>query len=74
MSSRQQVNARVLTEARTPADWKNRAPSGFTFATKASRFPHAHEELKAPDEPLDRLLSRSSGLGRMLGPILYRFG
>ena len=54
-----------LPEAATFTDWKNRAPTGFTFALKASRFLTHMKKLKAPAEPLDRLFSRSSRLGRL---------
>ena len=49
-----------------------RAPPGFLFAIKASRFLTHMKKLKDPEEPLDRLLSRARRLGKKLGPVLYQ--
>lgn len=61
-----------LPEARTFASWAARAPSGFVYAVKASRFLTHMKKLKDPAEPLDRLFSRLRVLGRHLGPVLYQ--
>jgi uncharacterized protein YecE (DUF72 family) len=61
-----------LPEAETFARWAARAPRGFEFAVKASRFLTHMKKLKDPEEPLDRLFSRIRELGRHLGPVLYQ--
>jgi uncharacterized protein YecE (DUF72 family) len=61
-----------LPEASTFASWAARAPAGFVFAVKASRFLTHMKKLKDPEEPLDRLFSRMSTLGQHLGPVLYQ--
>jgi uncharacterized protein YecE (DUF72 family) len=61
-----------LPEQTTFASWAERAPSGFTFAVKASRFLTHMKKLKDPEEPLDRLFSRMRPLKKHLGPVLYQ--
>lgn len=61
-----------LPEQATFASWARRAPPGFEFAVKASRFLTHMKKLKDPDEPIDRLYSRMRGLGTHLGPVLYQ--
>jgi len=61
-----------LPEAHTFASWASRAPRGFLFAVKASRFLTHMKKLKDPDEPLDRFFSRARSLGQHLGPVLYQ--
>src|SRR4051812_44073724 len=61
-----------LPERATFASWAARAPSGFEFAVKASRFLTHMKKLKDPEEPLDRLFSRMDALGPHLGPVLYQ--
>jgi len=61
-----------LPEARTFADWAARTPAGFRLAVKASRFLTHMKRLAAPEEPVERLLTRASALGDKLGPILYQ--
>jgi uncharacterized protein YecE (DUF72 family) len=61
-----------LPEEATFAAWAARAPAGFTYAVKASRFLTHMKKLKDPEEPLDRLFSRMRPLGRHLGPVLYQ--
>lgn len=61
-----------LPEAATFAAWRRRVPPGFVCAIKASRFLTHMKKLKDPDEPLARLFSRASKLGRALGPVLYQ--
>ena len=61
-----------LPEQSTFAAWAARAPSGFTFAIKASRFLTHMKKLKDPEEPLHRLFSRMRPLGNHLGPVLYQ--
>ena len=61
-----------LPEEATFAAWAARAPAGFTYAVKASRFLTHMKKLKDPEEPLERLFSRMRPLGRHLGPVLYQ--
>src|SRR5436305_10710486 len=52
--------------------WRSRAPSGFVYAVKASRYLTHMKKLKDPDAPLDLFFSRARELGRTLGPVLYQ--
>src|SRR5206468_11174376 len=61
-----------LPERTTFARWAERAPMRFEFAVKASRFLTHMKKLKDPEEPIDRLFSRMSALGKHLGPVLYQ--
>ena len=61
-----------LPERSTFASWARRAPTGFEFAVKASRFLTHMKKLRDPEEPLDRLFTRMRGLGGNLGPVLYQ--
>lgn len=61
-----------LPEADTFASWGRRAPPGFVFAVKASRYLTHLKRLRDPGEPLDRLWSRAERLGDHLGPMLYQ--
>lgn len=62
-----------LPSADTFVRWKEVTPPGFLMSVKASRFLTHLKQLKDPEEPLDRLISRAAGLGRKLGPLLYQF-
>jgi uncharacterized protein YecE (DUF72 family) len=61
-----------LPEQSTFAAWAARAPSGFLFAIKASRFLTHMKKLKDPEEPIERLFSRMHPLRKHLGPVLYQ--
>ena len=61
-----------LPERTTFSAWARRAPPGFVFAVKASRFLTHMKKLKDPEEPIERLFSRMRGLGAHLGPVLYQ--
>ena len=61
-----------LPEAATFAAWAARAPRGFLFAVKASRFLTHMKKLKDPEDPLERFFSRARALSRHLGPVLYQ--
>jgi uncharacterized protein YecE (DUF72 family) len=61
-----------LPETSTFASWKRQMPPGFVVAVKASRFLTHIKRLKDPQEPIDRLFSRSKALGPRLGPMLYQ--
>ncbi len=62
-----------LPERSTFEKWSAQVPQGFVFAVKASRYLTHIKKLQEPEEPLERLLERSAGLGHKLGPILYQF-
>lgn len=53
--------------------WRRKAPAGFLFAVKASRYLTHMKKLKDPGEPLQRLMEHAGGLGRKLGPVLFQF-
>jgi uncharacterized protein YecE (DUF72 family) len=61
-----------LPERSTFAAWGARAPDGFEFAVKASRFLTHMKKLKDPEEPLDRLFTRMRAIEPHLGPVLYQ--
>jgi uncharacterized protein YecE (DUF72 family) len=61
-----------LPEAPTFAAWARRAPRGFVYAVKASRFLTHMKKLKDPEGPLDLFFSRAKQLGPALGPVLYQ--
>jgi uncharacterized protein YecE (DUF72 family) len=61
-----------LPERATFAAWRSRVPSTFLFAVKASRFLTHMKRLLDPEEPIKRLFSRITGVGRTLGPMLYQ--
>ncbi|WP_370416685.1 DUF72 domain-containing protein [Streptomyces fradiae] len=61
-----------LPERATFADWRERTPEGFVMAVKASRYLTHIKRLKAPAEPVARLMDRAAALGRRLGPVLLQ--
>jgi uncharacterized protein YecE (DUF72 family) len=61
-----------LPEPSTFEAWRARAPKGFLFAIKASRFLTHMKKLKDPEEPIERLFSRLTALRPHLGPVLYQ--
>jgi len=61
-----------LPEKTTFAAWEKRAPRGFLYAVKASRYLTHMKKLKEPAEPLHRLFARAQPLGRTFGPVLYQ--
>jgi uncharacterized protein YecE (DUF72 family) len=61
-----------LPEVPTFAAWARRAPRGFVYAVKASRYLTHMKKLKDPEEPLDRLFSRARRLAGTFGPVLYQ--
>jgi len=61
-----------LPEESVFLQWRSRIPANFLMAVKASRFLTHMKRLRDPEEPLDRLFSRASGLGPHLGPVLYQ--
>jgi uncharacterized protein YecE (DUF72 family) len=61
-----------LPAAAVFAGWGRRAPDGFAFAVKASRYLTHVRRLRDPAEPIDRLWTRARRLGGRLGPMLYQ--
>jgi uncharacterized protein YecE (DUF72 family) len=61
-----------LPEAPAFAAWGRRAPRGFVYAVKASRYLTHMKKLKEPQEPLRRFFTRATKLGASLGPVLYQ--
>ena len=61
-----------LPEPETFAAWKARAPAGFLYAIKASRFLTHLKRLREPEEPLVRMFEHARELGKHLGPFLYQ--
>ncbi|MGW0828076.1 DUF72 domain-containing protein [Streptomyces sp. NPDC002845] len=52
--------------------WRERTPPGFVAAVKASRYLTHIKRLRAPEEPVHRLMDRAAGLGDRLGPVLLQ--
>ena len=52
--------------------WARRAPAGFLFAVKASRFLTHIRRLREPEDSVERLIEGTSRLGTHLGPILVQ--
>jgi len=52
--------------------WHERAPAGFLFAVKASRYLTHMKKLTDPEEPLQRFFEHAAPLGATLGPVLYQ--
>ena len=61
-----------LPEAKTFDRWRERAPDGFRYAVKASRYLTHQRRLNDPEEPIDRLWTRAAQLEDRLGPMLYQ--
>jgi uncharacterized protein YecE (DUF72 family) len=69
-----EINAtfyRLATE-NAVASWRERAPRGFVFAVKGSRFITHIKRLKSVAAPLAKFLKRVTPLGKTLGPILWQ--
>jgi uncharacterized protein YecE (DUF72 family) len=52
--------------------WRRKAPGGFVYAVKASRYLTHVKRLSEPAEPLERMWTRAKRLGDRLGPVLYQ--
>jgi len=52
--------------------WARRAPTGFVFAWKVSRFITHNKKLKECAEPVDLVFGRMAGLGAACGPALIQ--
>jgi uncharacterized protein YecE (DUF72 family) len=54
------------------ARWREKAPRGFLYAVKASRFLTHMKKLKDPEEPVFRTFENVKELGPHLGPVLFQ--
>ena len=61
-----------LPKPETFAGWRERAPEGFTFAVKASRYITHIKRLKEPEESIKRFFDSADQLGPRTGPILWQ--
>lgn len=61
-----------LPGAQVFKNWAKKAPPGFLYAVKASRYMTHLKRLKDARAPLRLFLSRARLLGEHLGPILYQ--
>ena len=61
-----------LPDASTFASWGRRAPRGFVYAVKASRYLTHMKKLKDPADPLRRFFTRARRLEHAFGPVLYQ--
>ena len=52
--------------------WRDRAPDGFVYALKVSRYITHLKKLRDVEEPLKTFASRARLLGDKLGPLLYQ--
>jgi len=61
-----------LPERHTFENWAERTPDDFVMAVKVSRFLTHVKRLAEPEEPVERFVDRTAGLGRKLGPVLLQ--
>jgi len=52
--------------------WQDKAPDGFIYAVKVSRYITHMKRLRDVDQPLETFISRARLLGDKLGPLLYQ--
>lgn len=52
--------------------WRDTAPPGFVFSTKASRYITHMKKLKEPQQSVATFLQRMQRLGERLGPIVFQ--
>jgi uncharacterized protein YecE (DUF72 family) len=52
--------------------WRDKAPDGFVYAVKVSRYITHLKKLRDVEEPLETFVSRARLLGDKLGPLLYQ--
>ncbi len=62
-----------LPKRETFKSWKDKTPSGFVFAVKASRYITHVKKLKDVDEAWERFFYNALALGEKLGPVLFQF-
>jgi uncharacterized protein YecE (DUF72 family) len=61
-----------LPNEKTVAGWAERAPPGFCFAWKVSRFITHNKKIKDCQDSVDLVFGRMRGLGRAEGPALVQ--
>ncbi len=61
-----------LPERATFESWRRRAPPGFAFAVKGSRFITHLKQLHEPEEHVALFFERVAGLGDAVGPVLWQ--
>ena len=61
-----------LPREKTMVNWHDKAPAGFVYAVKASRYITHVKKLKDPAESIQRFFDLVDLLGHTLGPILYQ--
>ena len=61
-----------LPDPATFAAWGRRAPRGFVYAVKASRYLTHMKKLKDPADPLKLFFTRARRLEQAFGPVLYQ--
>jgi uncharacterized protein YecE (DUF72 family) len=61
-----------MPDVETLRSWRDKVPTGFTFAVKASRYITHMKNLKDPVGPVGRFLERVAVLGPYLGPVLFQ--
>src|SRR5690349_8407861 len=61
-----------LPEAPVFKAWKAKAPPGFLYSLKASRYLTHMRKLRDPQQPLTLFFSRARELDTALGPVLYQ--
>jgi uncharacterized protein YecE (DUF72 family) len=61
-----------LPSEKAVADWAAKAPAGFVFAWKVSRFITHNKKLKDCEESVDLVFGRMAPLGEKLGPALIQ--
>jgi uncharacterized protein YecE (DUF72 family) len=61
-----------LPEAETVASWRERAPPGFVYAVKFSRYGTHMKHLEDPHDTVGKFLERMRRLEHTLGPVLVQ--
>jgi uncharacterized protein YecE (DUF72 family) len=61
-----------LPHPKTFDTWRERAPKGFLYVLKFSRYGSHLKRLKSPEDTIGKFLGRASRLGTLLGPILVQ--
>ncbi len=61
-----------LPERRVFEAWSARTPDDFVMAVKVSRYLTHIRRLRDPQEPVERFIDRTAGLGAKLGPVLLQ--
>lgn len=61
-----------LPERATFERWAERTPRDFMWTVKVSRYLTHIKRLREPQEPVERFLEHSAGLGRKRGPVLLQ--